>query len=85
MCLGVPGQVTDIAEDALGLAVGHVRFGGITKQVSLAYTPEVVPGDWVLVHVGFAITKIDEEEARAVFETLRQLDELQDLDLPGPS
>lgn len=85
MCLGVPGEVVRVDESPIGMTMGEVRFGGITKEVCLAYTPGVVPGDYVLVHVGFAISKIDEEEARKVFKTLEELGELQDLSLPPPA
>ena len=85
MCLGVPGQVVRIDENPLGMTMGVVSFGGITKEVCLAYTPEAKPGDWVLVHVGFAISRIDEEHAREVFETLKKMGELGDLQVgPGP-
>ncbi len=85
MCLGVPGQVVEIQEDAIGMTMGKVSFGGVAKRVCLAYTPEVVLGDWVVVHVGFAISRIDEAEALQVFETLRELGELQELEVPQPS
>ncbi len=76
MCLAVPGKIVDIeGEDPL-LRIGRVSFGGIIKQVNLAYVPEARIGDYVLVHVGFAINRIDEEEASQVFETLRQMEEL---------
>lgn len=74
MCLGIPGQVQEIYE-ADGLRMGRVDFGGITKEVCLDYVPEVGVGDFTIVHVGFAITKVDEESAR---ETLRVLEELGD-------
>ena len=81
MCLGVPGQVERVDRNDLGLSMGQVRFGGITKEVCLAYTPEVEPGDWVLVHVGFAISRLNEEEAREVFRVLEAMGDLED---PGP-
>lgn len=84
MCLGVPGQVVEIDDDPLGMTMGKVSFAGVTKRVCLAYTPEVAVGDWVVVHVGFAITRIDEAEARQVFETLKELGELQELEIPQP-
>jgi hydrogenase expression/formation protein HypC len=84
MCLAVPGQVTRIEPNAIGMTMGTVSFGGITKEVCLAYVPEVTVGEYVLVHVGFAISKISETDAQEVFEALRQLDELQDLDTPQP-
>lgn len=84
MCLGVPGKVIQVDPDPLGMTMGKVSFGGITKQVCLAYTPEVEVGDYVIVHVGFAISQVDEEEAKRVFEFLREMDELGELDLPQP-
>jgi hydrogenase expression/formation protein HypC len=74
MCLGVPGRVTEIYERD-GLPMGKVDFGGIAKEVCLAYTPDVRVGNYVLVHVGFAINAIDEKEAEEVFALLRELDE----------
>ncbi|HTT20009.1 MAG TPA: HypC/HybG/HupF family hydrogenase formation chaperone [Candidatus Sulfotelmatobacter sp.] len=80
MCLAVPGKIeTIVEEENLGLRRGNVNFGGIRKEVSLDYTPEARVGDYVLVHVGFALTVVDEQEAQRVFEALRQLDELQEL------
>ena len=85
MCLGVPGKVTaDRRRTPLGMTMGTVSFGGITKEVCLAYVPEVQVGDYVIVHVGFAISQIDEEEASEVFETLREMGELGELDMPQP-
>ncbi len=85
MCLGVPGKVIKIEENELGMTMGQVSFGGIVKEVCLAYTPDVQLDDYVIVHVGFAISKIDEEEAMEVFEYLRQIDELADLEVPQPA
>jgi hydrogenase expression/formation protein HypC len=84
MCLGVPGRVESIEPDPLGMTKGRVNFSGIVKEVCLAYLPEVEVGDYVIVHVGFAISQIDESEANEVFEYLRQMDELGELDLPQP-
>ncbi len=84
MCLGVPGQVLAIEEDPLGMTMGQVSFGGIKKRVCLAYTPEVEVGDYVVVHVGFAISRIDEQEARKVFEYLEEMGELAELEVPQP-
>ncbi len=72
MCLGVPGRVTKIGDDPQGLSMGKVEFGGITKEVCLAYVPGVKVGDYVIVHVGFALSIVDETEAEFVFEYLRQ-------------
>jgi hydrogenase expression/formation protein HypC len=84
MCLGVPGKVLSIEPDLLGMNMGKVSFGGITKQVCLAYVPDVEIGEYVVVHVGFAISKIDEEEARRVFELLHEMGELAELEVPQP-
>lgn len=84
MCLGVPGQVLEVREDSLGMTMGRVSFAGINKEVCLAYLPEVAVGDYVIVHVGFAISKVDEEEARQVFEWLEQMGELGELEIPQP-
>jgi hydrogenase expression/formation protein HypC len=72
MCLGIPGKLAKVYEQN-GLPMGKVEFGGILKEVCLVYTPEVKVGDYVLVHVGFAISQIDETEAN---ETLALLTEL---------
>lgn len=82
MCLGVPGKVIEVYEDALGMAMGKVSFGGILKEVCLAYVPEVKVDDYVIVHVGFAISVVDEQEAAEVFEFLEQMQELSELDIP---
>jgi hydrogenase expression/formation protein HypC len=85
MCLGVPGQILEIREDPTGMNMARVSFGGIVKEVCLAYTPEVGVGDYVVVHVGFAISTIDEEEAHKVFDFLQEMGELEELDVPQPS
>jgi hydrogenase expression/formation protein HypC len=85
MCLGVPGQILEIREDPTGMHMARVSFGGIVKEVCLAYTPEVEVGDYVVVHVGFAISTIDEEEAHKVFDFLQEMGELEELDVPQPS
>ena len=83
MCLAVPGRVLDVSGDDPLLRVGRVDFGGLVKEISLAYVPEANVGDHVLVHVGFAITVIDETEAARVFEHLRELGELEELAAAG--
>jgi hydrogenase expression/formation protein HypC len=80
MCLGVPGKVVKISENEVEMKMGMVNFGGIVKEVCLAYVPEVKVGDYVVVHVGFAIGIVDEEEAKQVFDYLNQIDELRELD-----
>jgi len=84
MCLGVPGKVVKVEENALGMTMGTVSFGGITKDVCLAYVPEARVGDYVVVHVGFALSKIDEAEAAKVFQYLKEMGELAELELPSP-
>ncbi|MBD3222075.1 HypC/HybG/HupF family hydrogenase formation chaperone [bacterium] len=74
MCLGIPGRITGIIEDGL-LPQGEVDFGGTSREVCLAYTPEAGIGDWVLVHVGFAISQLSEEEAQRTLADLRELAE----------
>jgi len=81
MCLAVPGKVIEI-EDDNELRMGRVDFSGVQRQACLAYVPEVQIGDYVLVHVGFAISKIDEEAAH---ETLAALKEIEGLAELGPS
>jgi len=83
MCLAVPGQVLSIAGEELQRS-GKVSFGGITKEVNLAYVPEARVGDYVIVHVGFALSVVDEAEARQTFEYLRQMEELEELKTPHP-
>jgi hydrogenase expression/formation protein HypC len=88
MCLAVPGKIISINEneDPI-LRTGKVSFGGIVKEVNLAYVPEAQVGDYVIVHVGFAISKLDEAEAQKVFEYLREmgeLEEIQDSHTPEP-
>ncbi|TKB68546.1 MAG: HypC/HybG/HupF family hydrogenase formation chaperone [Nitrospira sp.] len=71
MCLAVPGRVLNIEDDQLRMAT--VSFGGVTKSVSLALVPEAGVGDYVIVHVGFAISRLDEEAARRTLETYAEL------------
>ncbi len=85
MCLGVPGKVIKIEENELGMTMGQVSFGGIVKEVCLAYTPDVQIDDYVIVHVGFSISKISEEEAMEVFDYLQQIDELAELEILQPT
>ncbi|MEO8635529.1 MAG: HypC/HybG/HupF family hydrogenase formation chaperone [Gemmatimonadales bacterium] len=80
MCLGIPGRILDISDDR-GLLMGTVDFGGVRREVCLAYVaPEVSVGDYVVVHVGFAITRVDEAEARRTFEVLKEMSQLEELD-----
>ena len=83
MCLGVPGKVLSIGENAQGMIMGAVSFAGVNKEICLAYVPETKPGDYVIVHAGFAISIINEQEAAETFEILRQMGELADLEEEG--
>lgn len=79
MCLGIPGRIVNLRDDA-GLLMGTVDFGGVRRDVCLAYLDAGVgPGDYVLVHVGFAISRVDEEEARRSYEILRAMSQLDEL------
>ena len=92
MCLGIPGKVVEI-RDGGPLRMAMVDFGGARKEACLAYVPEVQVGEYVIVHVGFAISRLDEDEALRTLEMLRTLDELMvqqelgampaDADAPG--
>jgi|APFre7841882724_1041349.scaffolds.fasta_scaffold08804_2 hydrogenase expression/formation protein HypC len=85
MCLGIPGKVIEIRDDA-GLPMGKVDFGGVRKEACLAYLPEVQVGDYVIIHVGFAISQVDEEEALKTLEILATMGDLvsQELATMGP-
>lgn len=76
MCLGIPGKILSVREG--DLRTGSVDFGGIVKDVCLAYVPEANPGDYVIVHVGFAITRVEEAEAARVFRYLEEIGELEE-------
>jgi len=79
MCLAVPGKIISIDEADATFRSGRVDFAGIMKTVNLSYVPEAVIGNYVVVHVGFALSIVDEKEAQQVFEYLRQMDELTEL------
>ena len=78
MCLAVPGKIVSISGEDIAREA-RIDFGGVLKQANLAYVPQAQVGDYVLVHVGFAISVVDEAEAAKVFEYLRQMDELGEL------
>ena len=82
MCLGVPGKVVAIDEAGVGMTMGRVSFGGIVKEVCLAYTPQAQVGDYVLVHVGFAISVLDEEEAEGTLRFLETMGEMETFGIP---
>jgi hydrogenase expression/formation protein HypC len=78
MCLAIPGKILSVLGDDPLTRTGQVSFGGIVKEVNLAYVPEAGVGDYVVVHVGFAISKMDEQEAQQVFDYVKQMDELME-------
>ena len=73
MCLGIPGRIVEVLGDDDLLRTARVDFGGVRKDVCLAYVPQAGPGDYVIVHVGFAISQVDEAEARRTLEVLRAM------------
>jgi len=80
MCLGIPGRVVEIHDEG-GLPMGKVDFGGVRKEACLAYVPETQIGDYVIIHVGFAISRVDEEEALKTLEILAQMGEMVEAEL----
>ena len=83
MCLGIPGKVVRTFREH-DVLMGKVDFSGVTKQVCLEHVPDVQIGQYVLVHVGFALSKIDEAEAQVVFDFLDQMNQLEELQVPSP-
>ena len=84
MCLAVPGRVVSvIEEEGLNLRRGKVDFGGVQKEICLAYTPEASAGDYVLVHVGFALSVVDEAEAHKIFDALSEMQRMEELGAMG--
>lgn len=79
MCLAVPGKILTISDGDELERAGRVSFGGVIKEVNLAYVPEARVGDYVVVHVGFALSVLDEEEARETLDYYRQMGELSEL------
>jgi hydrogenase expression/formation protein HypC len=77
MCLGVPGKITALYERG-GLSLGQVDFGGVTREVCLAYVPEARLGDYAMIHVGFALNLLDEAEAQQTLDLLRQIGALEE-------
>jgi hydrogenase expression/formation protein HypC len=77
MCLSIPGKITEITQDG-SLLMGMVDFGGITREVCLDYVPEAQVGQYVLIHVGFAISVLDEEEAMERLNTIRELADFEE-------
>ena len=81
MCLAVPGKITSISGDDPMMRTGKVDFSGILKEVSLAYVPEAKVGDYVIVHVGYALTRLDPDEAERTLAVFAELGELNDENL----
>ncbi len=81
MCLAIPGKVIETF-DQNGMRMARVQFGGITREACLEYVPDTVAGEYVLVHVGFAISKVDEEEAQRTYQLLEEMDQLTELMAP---
>jgi hydrogenase expression/formation protein HypC len=77
MCLGIPGKVIELSQNEPPLRMGRVDFDGIVKQINLTFVPEAEVGDYVVVHVGFAISTVDEEAAKSTFQYLKQLEQLE--------
>lgn len=77
MCLAVPGKLLSVSNGGDVMRTGRIDFGGVVKEINLAFVPEAQVGDYLLIHVGFAITVIDQAEAARVYEYLRAIDELQ--------
>jgi hydrogenase expression/formation protein HypC len=81
MCLAIPGRVVE-AFDRQGMRMARVQFGGIIREACLEYVPDTQVGEYVLVHVGFAISKVDEEEAARTYQILEEMDQLTELQAP---
>jgi len=84
MCLAIPGRVIETLVSA-GMRMAKVSFGGMVKQVCIEYTPEAAPGDYVLVHVGFALSRVNQEEAERTYKLLDELGQLTELEDGGGS
>lgn len=82
MCLGIPGKVTSTYRED-GVLMGKVDFGGVMKSACLDHVPDVKLGEYVIVHVGFALSRIDEAEAERVFAFLEEMNELDELEEPS--
>jgi hydrogenase expression/formation protein HypC len=81
MCLSIPGRVIEVFQDG-EILMGRVAFGGVVKAVCLEHVPDAAPGEYVLVHVGFALARIDEEEAQRVFDFLRTFEPVDQVEAP---
>jgi hydrogenase expression/formation protein HypC len=79
MCLAIPGKIESISSKDPLLRIGRINFGGIVKEASLAYVPEAAIGDYVIVHVGFALSRMDEQEAQKIFDYVKAMEDLSEL------
>lgn len=77
MCLAVPGKIISLLDEAPLFSTGKIDFSGVTKEVSLAYVPEAKIGDYVIVHAGFALSIVDEEEAQASLQAFQELSDFE--------
>ncbi|HTS47799.1 MAG TPA: HypC/HybG/HupF family hydrogenase formation chaperone [Bryobacteraceae bacterium] len=84
MCLAIPGKIVAFHERD-GIRMGKIDYGGITRDACLEYMPDAVMGDYVMVHVGFAISKVDEQEAARTYKYLAELDQLAEIEMPEPN
>ena len=84
MCLAIPGKILSISGNDSLTRMGRIDFSGVIKSASLAYVPEASAGDYVIVHAGFALGQVDEAEAQKVFEYLKQIGELGELEGKSP-
>lgn len=85
MCLGIPGKIIETWEEN-GAPMAHADFAGEIKRVCLAYLPDLKPGDYTIMHAGFALTRLDEQEARKTLDLMREFDVIQSPDpVPAPS
>lgn len=78
MCLAIPGKILEVRADEHGVRLARADFGGVVKRICLEYTPDAAEGDYVLVHVGFALHTIDEAEAHRTYEALREIGQLDE-------
>jgi hydrogenase expression/formation protein HypC len=84
MCLAIPGKIESISSNDPLLRMGRINFGGIIKEASLAYVPEAVIGDYVIVHVGFALSRMDESEAQKILDYVKAMEDLSELKEASP-
>jgi len=84
MCLAIPGKIESISSKDPLLRIGRINFGGIIKEASLAYVPEATIGDYVIVHVGFALSRMNEDEAQKVFDYVKAMEDLSELEEASP-